>query len=421
MKKVVVRGPVLTRTGYGEHTRFLLRSLRTIEDKIDIYLLPIAWGESNWIWEDNEEREWYDLLIKKTAMYAQHGEGKYDVSIQVTIPNEWKGLAPVNIGVTAGIETTKVAPLWLQNANYMDKLIVVSNHAKTSFETTMYTGTNKEKEEVTLQCEKDISVVPYPVKSYNKVELDLNLSTDFNFLTIAQWGPRKNIENTIVWFVEEFIDNPKVGLVVKAFGRGGSLIDRQAVTNKLKQVLSKYENRKCKVYLLHGDLSEDEMHSLYSHQQIKAFVSLTHGEGYGLPHFEAAYCGLPVIAPEWSGYLDFLRMPVKNKKGKVKNKSHFACVDFDIRPVQKEAVWDGVLQADSMWCFAQQGSYKMKLREVSKDYGRFKKQAKQLQTWILKNFAEDKILNQLVEELKDFIIDEGQDEWLKSLDQIEMI
>ena len=40
-----------------------------------------------------------------------------------------------------------------------------------------------------------------------------------------------------------------------------------------------------------------------------------------------------------------------------------------------------------MWCFPQQGSYKMKLREVLKEYGRFKKQAKQLQEYILKEFT----------------------------------
>ena len=60
--------------------------------------------------------------------------------------------------------------------------------------------------------------------------------------------------------------------------------------------------------------------------------------------------------------------------------------------VQEEAHWKGVIEPDSAWCFAEQGSYKMRLREVYKDWGRFKKQAKELQKWILKNFkAEDKL------------------------------
>ena len=42
----------------------------------------------------------------------------------------------------------------------------------------------------------------------------LELEYDFNFLTVAQMGPRKNIENTIRWFIDEFHDD-EVGLIVK--------------------------------------------------------------------------------------------------------------------------------------------------------------------------------------------------------------
>ena len=60
------------------------------------------------------------------------------------------------------------------------------------------------------------------------------------------------------------------------------------------------------VYLLHGSLSMEEMNKLYNHPNIKAFVSLTHGEGFGRPLLEATMTGLPVIASNWSGQLDFL-------------------------------------------------------------------------------------------------------------------
>ena len=39
-KSVLVRGPALTQSGYGEHTRFVLRALRAQEDKFDIHVLP---------------------------------------------------------------------------------------------------------------------------------------------------------------------------------------------------------------------------------------------------------------------------------------------------------------------------------------------------------------------------------------------
>jgi len=220
----------------------------------------------------------------------------------------------------------------------------------------------------------------------------------FNFLTVAQWGPRKNMDNTVCWFVEEFIDNPDVGLVVKTFKRGGSNMDRVATLSHLEKLLARYEDRKCKVYLLHGDLSDEEMNSLYKSSKIDALICLTHGEGFGLPLYEAAYQGLPIIAPNWSGHLDFLYMPVKKKnKAKEKLRARFAKVDVDISPVPDHAVWENVIQKDSMWCYPKQGSYKMKLRDVYKKYDIHKKNAKELQEWILNKFTPENQYKLMIE------------------------
>ena len=419
--KILVRGPALTRTGYGEHCRFVLRSLRSVEN-LDIYLLPVNWGQSAWVWENTEERKWLDSIIKKTAMYTQQN-GQYDMSIQVTIPNEWQKMAPINIGVTAGIETTKVAPIWLQKCNEMDKIITISQHSKQSIINTIYEAVDKTTgQRGVLRCLKDVDVVHYPVKkdllNYKSKKLQLDLSTKFNFLTVAQWGPRKNMGATIEWFIEEFIDNPDVGLIVKTFVKGGCMIDKSAIYSELQKALSKYKNRKCKVYLLHGDLTDEEMHSLYLDSNIHGLVSLTHGEGFGLPLFEAAYCGLPVIATDWSGHLDFLYKPTKNKKGKERLKPHFAKIDYELQPIPPGAVWEGVLQKDSLWAYAKQGSYKMKLREFYKDHGRYKSQAKKLQEWLLKEFNQDKQYKSFSDKIAEFINTTQYDtqEWISELE-----
>jgi len=145
-------------------------------------------------------------------------------------------------------------------------------------------------------------------------------------------------------------------------------------------------NRKCRIYLVHGNLSEGEMRGLYTHPQIKAIVSATHGEGFGLPLFEAASHELPAVAPNWSGQVDFLYAPKKDKKGKIKNKSFFTKVDYTIAPIQQEAHWEGVLQPDSQWCFPKESSFRGALREVYKNYGTRKSMAKKLATHIKKNF-----------------------------------
>ncbi len=317
MKTILVRGPALSRSGYGEQTRFALRALRKHEERFNILLINTSWGQTGWISETGEERDWLDYLLAKGHQHTQQNL-PIDISLQVTIPNEWERLAPINIGYTAGIETTKVAPQWIQKCNEMDKIITISQHSKQSLVNTIYEGVDQRTgEKATLRCVKEVDVVHYPVKKIETLpKLDLNVSTKFNFLTVAQWGPRKNMHPTIRWFVEEFIDNPEVGLIVKTFAKGGSVLDKYAMENELTRFLKKYENRKCKVYLMHGDLTDEEMHSLYKHKSVHALVSLTHGEGFGLPLFEAAYSGLPVVATDWSGHLDFLYMPVKDKKSK---------------------------------------------------------------------------------------------------------
>jgi len=413
MKKVLVRGPALTRSGYGEHTRFILRSLRQHEDLFDIYLIPVNWGNTGWVYEDSEERRWLDSIVSKTATYQQENSSpNYDISMQVTIPNEWEKMAPINIGVTAGIETTRVSPTWIEKGNFVDKMITVSQFSKNSYANTNYTVTSEKTGQVVnkdFRCTTPIEVVHYPVRQTDIKEIDLNLTTSFNFLVNAQWAPRKNLENTISWFIEEFIDQ-EVGLILKANIVNNSIIDRRETEKRIKNISKNYPQKKCKIYLLHGDLTAEEVNSLYSHDKIKALISLAHGEGFGLPIFEAAYNGLPIIAPDWSGHVDYLYVPIKDKKGKTKNKPYYAKVDYDLGPVQKEVIWENVLIKDSMWCYPKQGSYKMRLREVHKDYGRFKSQANKLKKYICENFTPEKQYKKVTDVVKSLISNDVNDQ-----------
>ena len=137
-KKIFVRGPVLSQSGYGEQSRFALRALRSREDLFDIYVQPIPWGKTGWVWEDSEFRQWLDGRINDTAILAQQKQLQPDISLQITIPNEFQKICPINIGYTAGIETSKVAPQWLQKGNDMDKILVVSSHAKETYANVSY-------------------------------------------------------------------------------------------------------------------------------------------------------------------------------------------------------------------------------------------------------------------------------------------
>ena len=409
-KTVVLRGPVLTRSGYGEQARFALRALRSREDIFDIYIHPLQWGHTSWLHEDNEERKWIDAKIEQTISHVQSG-GAFDYSIQVTIPNEWEKIAQTNIGYTAGIETTKIAHEWIQKGNEMDAIIVVSNHSKNVYENTTYEAMVEETgAPVTLKNSTPITAVNYPVKTYeNLAAPELQLSTKYNFLCVAQFGPRKNLDNTIKWFLEEFKNDPDVGLVVKTNIAKNCSVDREVCYTRLLNAANQVPDHKCKVYLLHGDLTDEEMHSMYTHPKIKAALSLTHGEGFGLPLFEAAYMGVPVVAPGWSGQLDFLC----DEEGK----NHFYNISFDMTPIPENVVWDGVLIKDSLWAVPREVGAKAKMRECYEatkdgDIQTHIDYAQQLST----RFSEEKMYKQFVDAMG---IDEEEfnvENWLDGLD-----
>ncbi len=415
-KKILIKAPILSRSGYGEQARFALRSLRTRPDLFDIYIINIPWGRTGQIIDNNEETNFIKNTMSKTGEHINQKQ-PFDISLQVTVPNEFEKIAPVNIGYTAGIETTKVAPQWIEKSNTMvDKLIVVSNHAKKVFETTKYTiqdqaGNSYPNWGLTVP----VDVVNYPVHERESSPVDIEFTTENNFLVVSQWGPRKNLDNTIKWFVETFEDDANAGLVLKTNTANDSIVDKFHTSARLEMLLKNHPDRKCKIYLVHGDLTPTELTWLYRHPTMKGLINIGHGEGYGLPLFEAAYNGLPLLTVTWSGHMDFICKP--NKKGK--NFPRVVGVDYDLKPVQPAAVWDGVIQADSMWAFAREASYKRGLKEMIEKEAHNKQVATALQKHVLENFTAEKLYEQFVSSI--YNPSDEELEWMNTLGEIEIL
>ncbi len=400
-KSILLKAPLLTRSGYGEQARFALRALKSREDLFDIYIQPLEWGQTSWIFEDSEERRWIDQKIEKTIHHIQN-EGKFDMSLQVTIPNEWSNAAEYNIGYTAAVETTKIAHQWIEPSNAMNKIITVSNHSKNVMINTVYDAMNQTTgEKFVLQVKTPTEAVNYPVKTFEDLEpLELDLSTRYNFLCVAQMGPRKNMENTIAWFIEEFHDDEDVGLVLKTNLAKNCQVDREISFGRISSVTQRYPDKKCKIHLLHGDMTDKEMHALYLSDKIVGAYSLTHGEGFGLPLFESAYMGTAVVAPGWSGQMDFLA----DENGK----RRFYDVSYDLNHIQDEVVWEGVLIKESMWAYPREASAKQNLRQCLNDYKEKKNEdVCEYALELRERFSEEKMYAKFVEEVSNVLTTDG--------------
>jgi glycosyltransferase involved in cell wall biosynthesis len=387
--KVLLVGPVCNLSGYSEHARLMLDSLLMCEDSIDLYVQVTQWAKSTY---SEKYHNKYKHLIQKTqnlfqSKVDQSGnvrlDGYFDASYQVCAPNEFRKISDSDVGVTAALETTAAPEEWIPNCNMMKHIFVVSEHAKKNLKNSKGTGGTK--------ITTPITVIPFGFDSaIDRADVygDLELTTKFNFLTVSQFAPRKNIENLIRWFVEEFEDESDVGLIIKAHFHNNSTLDFYTCRNSLQGLLTNVSTeRKCKVYLVHGNLSEQQMMSLYDPSVVDCYLTTTHGEGFGIPIFNSACNGIPVIATNWSGHLDFLRAPVKTSTSKIKLKSHFLKVGFDIMNVQQHHLMPGLIVAGSEWAYPRESSFKKNLRFIRKNKDQVAEDAQNLKNHLLEKYS----------------------------------
>lgn len=385
MKTIVLRGPVLTQSGYGVHARQIARWLLD-HPNLDVYFMTLPWGDTPWIIDQGYQDGLVGEIMKRTVK----PEFKADVSIQLQLPNEWDPtIAKTNIGVTAAVETDRCNPEWITACNTMSAVIVPSQHSRFSL-------TNTGAVNVPLL------VVPEAyndeIVSAEKVTLP-QFSTSFNFLVFGQLtgntpeSDRKNIFYTIKWLCDIFKNDPDVGIVLKTNVGKHSKIDRGLTKNLITGVVNESRGRSFfpKVHLLHGDMNELEVASLYTHPQIKALIALTRGEGYGLPILEAAASGLPVVATGWSGHLDFL------KHGK------YVSIYHSLNEVHPSRVDGKIFVKGAKWAMPSEEDFKKRIMKFRNSHTIPKEWALELQKTIVDKYSFKAIGSLYDQALKEFL------------------
>ena len=382
---LLFRGPVKTVSGYGAHSRDLLKMLyntNLFEIKID----SCPWGMTPMtaMDEKNEFNDWVNQNIITEL------NRKPDIYFQVTIPSEFTPLGVFSIGVTAGIETTVAPKDWVEGCNRMDLVITTSNFSKKVFENTVL----EEIDQMTGQLINKY-VVNKPVEVlFEGINTDVYKKTNSNFdlshikennvfLFLGHWlkgdlgQDRKDVGMLIKTFCVAFENNKDVALLLKTSTAGFSVVDRERIKKQIENITKDMVNPPS-IYLLFGELTDDEINNLYNHEKIKTFVTFTKGEGFGRPMLEFTMTGKPVIASNWSGHLDFLPS----------NKS--ILLDGTITPVHDSAI-DNFIIKNSKWFTVDYLKAIEKLKNVIDDYPTFLKKSEELRDDNSSDFSIDKM------------------------------
>ena len=399
---VVISCPIETMSGYGARARDVVKALLKY-DKYDIKVISQRWGSTAWNALDPnkaEDKQLLDLIWRQPQLPRQP-----DIWIQITVPNEFQPVGKFNIGITAGIETTVCDPSWLEGINRMNLTLASSNHTKQVFEQSAFEQRDKTTNQLikAIRLEKPVEVLfegvdldKYFYIDDNDLEgTDLVLSLDeikedFCFLFVGHWlqgqigEDRKNVGYMIKAFLEVF-KNKKVkpALVLKTSSATNSIMDREEVIKKIDAIKQTVKGDLPNVYLLHGDLDDEDVNNLYNHSKIKAMVSLTKGEGFGRPLLEFSLSKKPIIASNWSGHLDFL-YPEYN-----------VLVGGSLTNVHQSAQVKDMILADSQWFTPNDASVADAFNNVYSDYNKYAELSKRQAHHAKTNFSFDKMAEKL--------------------------
>lgn len=352
---VLLRAPVLTLSGYGTHARQIGDWLLQLDKagKIELVCEALFWGNTTWI-VDIER----DALIKELMPRCRTVPRQPDVSVQLQLPNEWDPkIAKVNVGVTAAVETDMAPTEWVVACERMDRVVFPSKHSMASIVNAGW----KPRDGQAL-------VVP---ESFPDALMRSDIDTSaldplppFTFLVFGQMtvqeslvtADRKNIFNTVKWLLEEFAGDKDVGVLIKTNMGRNTTFDAYHTENALEHVrkaaqASKPNKQLPELHMLHGDLSDVDVAALYKHPNVKALVTATRGEGFGLPILEAAACDLPVIATGWSAHREFLEL------------GRYIDLPCTVQIIPRERVDGRIFVGRARWAEVSESDFKRRLRK----------------------------------------------------------
>jgi len=311
----VMSCPIDTLSGYGSRARDLAKSLIKLKgDEWDIKFMSQRWGTTPFGALNENDPEEAD--IKSRILPPGPLTKQPDIWIQHSVSNEFQPVGKVNIGVSALVEATILPGDMIEGLNRMNFNIVSTEFVKgVALNTVMENKETRTKTVVNKPIEVLFEGVNTNIfKRTEESKFDLSdVKEEFCYLTVAHWlsgeqgEDRKQLTTLIKSFLEAFKGKKKrPALLLKTSLAGFSITERDAILDKIDKIRKMVGGDLPNIYLVYGELTNDEMNALFNHPKVKAFA-LVGNEGFGRPYLEfSAASSKPVIASKFSGHVDFL-------------------------------------------------------------------------------------------------------------------
>ena len=288
----------------------------------------------------------------------------------------------------------------------MDLILGSSKHALYSLQNTSYEQKNQQGQVVgviKLETPTDVLFEGIDLEKYfyieskdlPKTELVESLDTieeQFCFLYVGHWlrgaigEDRKNTGLMLKVFLETFKGaKKKPALIMKTMTGPASIMDRTEVLRKINEIKKGVGSNLPNVYLLHGEIEDEDINHLYNHPKVKAMINLTKGEGFGRPLLEFTQSKKPVIASNWSGHLDFL------------NPEFASLVPGEVKPVHESVVQDRLILKESKWFQFDIGFTQLLLKDYFNSYKGYAEKGKRLGYYCKTNFSFEKMAEKLID------------------------
>jgi glycosyltransferase involved in cell wall biosynthesis len=219
-------------------------------------------------------------------------------------------------------ETSALHPIWTAACNRVDEVWVPSRWNADVFRASG----------VTVPVEVVEHCIELPrIDASPPLAIDGVPETAFVFYSIFHWNERKNPEGLLAAYLAAMTGVRDVVLVLKthferprAAQSTAGLAEEPPDQERVQAEINAFKRRMNlphypRIVPLTGTLGSGEIQGL--HRRGDAFVLLQRAEGWGLPHFEAAALGKPVITTGFGGPCEFLK----------KDASYL--VDYTLRPV----------------------------------------------------------------------------------------